>query len=56
MWTLCKELKGTQSFSEQDYFPYREIMGKTAGFWINPRRLLSNIALGRKARHIPPST
>jgi hypothetical protein len=32
MWTLCKELKGTQSFSEQDYFPYREIMGKTAGF------------------------
>jgi len=31
MWTLCKELKGTQSLSERHYFPYSEITGVNFG-------------------------
>jgi hypothetical protein len=27
MCRLCKELNGTQSLNERDYFPYGEIMG-----------------------------
>ena len=26
MWTLCKELKGTESLNERGFFPYGEII------------------------------
>jgi hypothetical protein len=31
MWTLRKELKGTQSLNERDPLPYGEIAGVTCG-------------------------